>query len=65
MPTKIKIVFYNALFDFCGQLGQYYYHKSLEVEGEESKIRLKKKAWKCFDKREDILDILFAMKGLR
>jgi hypothetical protein len=64
MFTKIHLAFYNVLFDFYGKLGEYYYHKSLKVDDELTKIRLKKKAWRCFDKREDILDIMFTLKGL-
>ena len=64
MFTKIHLAFYDALFWLYGELGKHYYQKSLEVDGELSKIRLKQKAWKCFDKREDILDIVFVMKGL-
>lgn len=64
MFTKIHLAFYNVLFDFYGKLGEYYYHKSLKVDKELSKIRLKQKAWRCFDRREDILDIMFTLKGL-
>jgi hypothetical protein len=63
MFTKIHLAFYNVLFEIYGKLGQYYYQKSTKVDGEEAKIRWKKRAWKCFDKREDILDIMFTLKG--
>lgn len=64
MFTKIHMAFYNLLFDFYGKLGLYYYHKSLEVDDELTKIRLKKKALKCLNKREDILEIMYILKGL-
>lgn len=64
MFTKIHLAFYDLLFEIYGKLGERYYHKSLEVDDEAAKIRWKKKAWKCFDKREDILDIMFTLKGL-
>lgn len=64
MFTKVHLAFYNMLFEFYGKLGKYYYRKSLEVISEKSKIRWKKRAWKCFDKRDDILDIMFTLKGL-
>lgn len=64
MFTKIHIAFYNLLFWFYGVIGQRYYHKSLAVDDELDKIRLKQKAWRCFDKREDIFDIIFVLKGL-
>lgn len=64
MFTKIHLAFYNMLFKFYGKLGERYYQKSLEVSDEASKIRWKKKAWECFDKREGILDIMFLLKGL-
>lgn len=64
MFTKIHLAFYNALFEIYGWIGERYYRKSLEVDDEATKIRLKRRAWKCFDKREDILDIMFTMKGL-
>ena len=64
MFTKIHLAFYNMLFEFYGKLGERYYQKSLAVDGEAAKIRWKKRAWKCFDKREDILDIMFTLKGL-
>jgi hypothetical protein len=64
MFTKIHLAFYNKLFDFYGKLGERYYQKSLMVNDETAKIRWKKRAWKCFEKREDILDIVFTLKGL-
>ena len=64
MFTKIHLAFYNALFDIYGWIGRHYYYKSLMVDDEATQIRMEKKAWKCFDKREDILDIMFTMKGL-
>lgn len=64
MFTKIHITFYDILFEIYGILGKHYYQKSLKVDNELSKIRLKQKAWRCFDRREDIFDIMFVLKGL-
>lgn len=64
MFTKIHVAFYDMLFKFYGILGERCYQKSLEVNDEADKIRWKKRAWKCFDRREDILDIMFTLKGI-
>lgn len=64
MFAKIHLAFYDALFKIYGKIGEFYYQRSLKVDNEADKIRLKRKAWECFDKREDILNIMFTLKGL-
>ena len=53
MFTKIHLKIYDLLFELYGKL--YYYHKG---KGNEAKMM------KCIDKREDILNIMFILKGL-
>lgn len=53
MFTKIHLAFYDMLFELYGKLYQYY-----KSHGR------KDKAVKCIEKREDILDIMFTLKGL-
>lgn len=64
MFTKIHLAFYNILFEIYGKLGRHLYHKAIEMEDGARKDRLKKRAWDIFDKRQDILDIMFALEGL-
>ena len=64
MFTKIHYAFYDKLFDFYGMLGEYYWQKSLAAGNEITRVRLEQKAWRCFDRREDIFDIMFVLKGL-
>lgn len=62
MFTKIHLAFYNVLFDFYGKLIEYYIHK---MEVDEANINhWDQKARRCIEKREDILDIMFTLKGL-
>jgi hypothetical protein len=64
MFTKIRLTFYNILFEIYGLIGRYYYRKGIAAGDGARKDRLKKKAWDIFDKRQDILDIMFTLKGL-
>jgi hypothetical protein len=64
MFTKIHYAFYDMLFEALGKLGEYFWQKSLTAKNELTKVRLEKRAWKCFDAREDIFDIMFVLKGL-
>lgn len=64
MFTKIHLAFYNMLFNLYGKLGLYYHRKAKEVDDKIIKIRMEGKALRCIDKREDILDIMFTLKGL-
>jgi hypothetical protein len=62
MFTKIHLAFYNALFDFYGKLIEYYIHM---MKVDENNIDYwDQKACRCIEKREDILDIMFTLKGL-
>lgn len=53
MFTKIHLKFYSMLFELYGKL--YCYHKSKNN---------KEKMMKCINKRSDILDIMFVLKGI-
>lgn len=53
MFTKIHLAFYDLLFELYGKL-----HKHYKSKGREDKIR------KCIDQREELLDIMFTLKGL-
>ena len=53
MFTKVHLAFYNMLFEFYGKLYKYY-----KAKNREDKIK------ECINKREDILDIMFTLKGL-
>lgn len=53
MFTKIHMAFYNMLFELYGKLYRYY-----KTKGKKDKMI------KCIEKREDILDIMFTLKGL-
>lgn len=64
MFTKIHYAFYDMLFEAFGKLGEYFWQKSLAAGSEASRVRWERLAWKCFDYREDIFDIMFALKGL-
>lgn len=62
MFTKIHLAFYNVLFEIYGLLLVYYIQK---MKDDETNIdHWDRKASKCIDKREDILEIMFALKGL-
>jgi hypothetical protein len=62
MFTKIHYAFYNVLFEFCGKLAERYSRKLKEGKG--NRRRLERKLRRCIDDRDDILDIMFTMKGL-
>lgn len=53
MFTKIHYAFYNMLFELYGKLFKHY----------KAKHRVDKMK-KCIEKRDDILDIMFTLKGL-
>lgn len=53
MFTKIHLAFYDMLFELYGKLYKYY-----KAKGRTDKVK------KCIEKREDILDIMFTLKGL-
>ena len=62
MFTKIHLAFYDILFEFYGKRIEYYLKKMKE---ENADIRYwDRKARKCVEKREDLLDIMFTLKGL-
>lgn len=63
MFAKIHLAFYNMLFDFYGKLAEHYSRKLKEGKGNHR--RLERKLRICIDDREDILDIMFTLKGLR
>lgn len=53
MFTKIHLAFYDILFELYGKLYKYYKSKGK-----------KEKMVKCIETREDILNIMFTLKGL-
>ena len=62
MFTKIHYAFYNMLFELYGKLAKRY---SLKLnEGKCNRRRLERKLRRCLDDRDDILDIMFTLKGL-
>lgn len=62
MFTKINYAFYNALFEFYGKQCEYYLAKAKEDKKHQRKWR--RKVEECVAKREDILDIMFVLKGI-
>lgn len=62
MFTKIHLAFYDILFEIYGMRIKYYIKKMKEDNAD--KRRLDRKIRKCVDKREDILEIMYALKGL-
>lgn len=62
MFTKIHLAFYDILFEFYGMRIKYYLKKMKEEDADIR--RLDRKIRKCVDKREDILEIMYALKGL-
>lgn len=62
MFTKIHLAFYDTLFEFYGMRIRYYLKKMKEDDADIR--RLDRKIRKCVDKREDILEIMYALKGL-
>lgn len=62
MFTKIHYAFYNMLFELYGKLAKFYSHK-MRVD----KVHWRyweRKLHRCIDDRDDILDIMFELKGL-
>lgn len=64
MFTKIHYAFYDKLFDFYGILGEYYWQRSLTAKNDTARARWEWRAWRCFDNREDIFNIMTTLKGL-
>lgn len=62
MFTKIHYKFYDVLFELFGLLAKYYSRKMKEDEANRS--RWERKYGRCIYAREDILDIMFTLKGL-
>lgn len=62
MFTKIHLAFYDILFEFYGMRIRYYLKKMKEDDADIR--RLDRKIRKCVDKREDILEIMYVLKGL-
>jgi hypothetical protein len=62
MFTKIHIAFYDILFEIYGMRIKHYLKKMKEDDADQRK--LDRKIRKCVDKREDILEIMFTLKGL-
>ena len=62
MFTKIHYKFYDVLFELFGKLAMFYARKMQEGEG--NRVCLKRKYDRCIYIREDILDIMFTLKGL-
>lgn len=62
MFRKIHLAFYDMLFEIYGKLCEYYLAKS--KEDKEHDYRWRRKARKCVNKRDDILEIMFALRGL-
>lgn len=62
MFTKIHYAFYDILFEIYGL----YMKRCLQKMKEDAahSRKWKRKIDKCVDKREDILEIMFALKGL-
>lgn len=53
MFTKIHLAFYDILFELYGKLYKYY-----KAKGD------KQKMLKCVEERENILNIMFTLKGI-
>lgn len=68
MFTKIHYTFYDLLFEYYGKLGKHYFKKAEEIRkskiNELKALKYEQKAWKLIEKREDILTIMYALKGL-
>lgn len=62
MFTKIHLAFYDILFEIYGKRIEYCIKKMKEDNADIR--RWDRKARKCIDKREDILEIMAALKGL-
>ena len=62
MFTKIHLAFYDMLFEILGKLAEHYTRKL--KRGVVNRRRLERKLRRCIDDRDDILDIMFTLKGL-
>ena len=62
MFTKLHHVLYTLLFNFYGALALYYCKKLMEDDA--NSYRWERKYEKCVDIREDILDVMYTLKGL-
>lgn len=62
MFTKIHYAFYDILFEFYGLCIKRYL-KKMKEDAKHSR-RWKRKIEKCVNQREDILEIMFILKGL-
>lgn len=62
MFTKIHYAFYDMLFEFYGKLAERYSKKLKEGKG--NRRRIERKLRRLIDDRDDILDIMFTLKGL-
>ena len=62
MFTKIHYAFYNMLFEIYGKLAKRYSMKLKESKG--NRRYWERKLRRCIDDRDDILDIMFTLKGL-
>ena len=63
MFTKIHYAFYDMLFEFYGWLAERYSRKLKAGKG--NRRRLERKLRIIVDDRDDILEIMFTLKGLR
>lgn len=63
MFTKIHLAYYGMLFEILGWLAERYSRKLKKGKG--NRRRLERKYRICIDDRDDILDIIFTLKGLR
>jgi len=62
MFQKIHYAFYDMLFEIYGAFAEYYSDK-LKDEWTDH-VYYERKLRKCIEKREDILEIMFVLKGL-
>ena len=62
MFTKIHYAFYNVLFEIYGMLAKYYSRKV--KEGTRNRRYWDRKLRRCLDDRDDMLEIMFVLKGL-
>lgn len=62
MFTKIHLAYYNLLFEILGKFAEHYSRRLKEGKG--NLRRLERKLRICIDDRDDILDIMFTLKGL-
>ena len=62
MFTKIHLAFYDMLFELYGKLAERYSKKLKEGKG--NRRRLECKLRRVIDDRDDILEIMFTLKGL-